>query len=257
MIKRVIREQINNNKIIFRLYSHLRFFNEFIRMSNLSPEKISLFLKVQPFTMVSLHRLLNVYNLSEKVEKDRLKGAFVECGTWKGGCMAVMAYNAKRAKSNRKIWLFDSFEGLPEPTIKDGRSAWKFAHRRNSGSLKSIKKNVASVKDVNRIFSKLGINRKNVIIRKGWFQDTLPLAKKEIDQISILRLDGDWYESTKTCLENLYDKVSPNGFIIIDDFWTWEGCKKAVYEFIAERRLRIRFHKIDSCAVYFQKPRKQ
>jgi O-methyltransferase len=254
MIKKVIKEQINNNEIIFRLYSNLRFFKELLKMDNLAPEKIRLFLKVKPYTMVSLHRLLNVYDLSEKIEKSRLNGAFVECGTWKGGCVAVMAYNAKKAKSNRKIWLFDSFEGLPEPTKNDGQGAWKFANKKKSGSLKSIKKNVASIKDVTRIFSELGIDRKTVIIRKGWFQYTLPQAKKEIGQISVLRLDGDWYESTKICLENLYDKVISKGFIIIDDFWSWEGCKKAVCEFIEKRQLKIKFRKIDNCAVYFQKP---
>ena len=253
MIREKVQNKITKNEILFKAYSNLRFLIQIIKIRNLNLKKLRLFLKVKPYTMISLHRLLNIYELSESVEKNKLKGAFVECGVWKGGCSAVMAYVAKKVKSNRKIWLFDSFEGLPEPTGKDGTRAKNFASNRTSGSLKTINKNVGTIQHVKRIFSKLRINMTNVNIRKGWFQHTLPKAKKEIGDIAILRLDGDWYESTKVCLENLYDPVVQGGFVVIDDYGTWEGCKKAVDEFFKKRNLKVKLIKTDNTEFYFKK----
>lgn len=218
-------------------------------------EKLNLFWKVSSYTMVGYGGLSNIYNLSQFVEKNKVEGAFVECGVWRGGCSAVMAYVAQKAKSNRKMWLFDSFEGLPEPTAKDGNRAQKYASNRVTGKLSTIGMCVSPLEILERLFfSELNINRKNVIIEKGWFQDTLPKAKERIGHIAILRLDGDWYESTKCCLNNLYDNVVSGGFIIIDDYRRWEGCRLAVDEFLRKRDLNPNLLKIDSNSMtYFQK----
>lgn len=253
MIKRVIRNSITKNEILFETYSNLRFLIQIIKTSSLNPKELKLFLKVKPYTMVSLYRLQNIYKLARTVEKNSLVGAFVECGVWRGGCSAVMAYAAKEAQSNRKIWLFDSFRGLPEPTKKDGSRARVFSSNRTSGSLRTINKNVGTVMHVKKILSKLNVDINNVEIRKGWFQNTLPKAKKEIENIAILRLDSDWYESTKACLENLYDLVVKGGFVVIDDYGTWEGCRKAVDNFIKKRGLRVKLIWVDNAEVYFKK----
>lgn len=238
--------------IITNMYYNLCL--DILKFSGLNFKKMWLHMKVRPYTMVPSSGLNNAYELSKDVEKKGLKGSFVECGVYNGGCIALMAYIAKKAKSNRKIWLFDSFEGLPEPSKKDGGKAKKFASNKDSGKLKSIGKNVGSINKAKEILRKLNIDDKNVIIRKGWFQHTIPLTKNEIGPIAILRLDGDWYESTKICLENLYDLVISGGYIIIDDYDAWEGCKKAVDEFFDKRSIETKLNKIDQGALFFQKP---
>lgn len=218
-------------------------------------KKIHLLRKVRPYAAVSYIKLSNAYELSKLIEKNKIDGAFVECGVWKGACIGVMAYVANKYKSNRKIWLFDSFKGLPEPMEKDGTRAIKFASNRSSGKLSSINQFIATIEDVHKVlFSLLKLDKKNVIIEKGWFQYTLPKAKEKIGNISILRIDADWYESTKCCLDNLYDNIISGGYIIIDDYNFWEGCQKAVDEFLENRNINARLNKIDGIGVWFQKP---
>lgn len=241
-IKKIIK------KILYYLEVFVKNLNDF--------SKMVLFFKIHPYTMVSYDGLSNVYNLSKKVERDKLKGAFVECGVWKGGCAAIMGFVAEKEKSGRKTWLFDSFEGLPEPSAEDGEKAKDYASGRMSGKLSTIEKCVGPLEDVKRIFFDiLKINPINIIIEAGWFQDTLLKAKNRIGSIAILRLDGDWYESTKCCLDELYDIVIPGGYVIIDDYVYWEGSKKAVDEFMAKNNIKADLVKIDFTAVYFQKPK--
>ena len=184
--------------------------------------------------MVSGPRLRNVYELAQTAAREHVDGAFVECGVWRGGCAALMAYAAGE-RSRRRIWLFDSFEGLPEPTEKDGDRAIVYASYRATGALRSIDLNTAAPEDALEAMARLGIDHSRVVIRKGWFQETVPAAAAEIGPIAVLRLDGDWYESTKVCLEHLYDLVVPGGFVILDDYDAWEGCRRATDEFLAAR----------------------
>ena len=207
-------------------------------------KRLNLFRKTYPYTMVGYARLSNAYELAQRVEQAGMQGAFVECGVWRGGCIATMAAVAKRANSSRDIWLFDSFEGLPEPTELDGPRAQEYVGRY-----------AAPVKDVERIlFSRLKINPNNVHIVKGWFQDTLPAFKDEIGPIAILRLDGDWYESTRCCLENLYDQIVPSGYVILDDYGCWEGCKIATDEFLQHFNINVTLTEIDRKGRFFRKP---
>ncbi|MFC1630144.1 TylF/MycF/NovP-related O-methyltransferase [Patescibacteria group bacterium] len=251
----MIRTIIKKNQTIVSMYRKLIFYKNCLTKDAFNFKKWVLFEKVYPYTMISYERLSNVYDLSRLIEKEKKEGSFVECGVWKGGCAAVMAFIADRAKSNRKVWLFDSFEGLPEPTDKDGGLAKKYAKNKTSGKLLSINECVGPLEDVKKIFfSELKINKKNIVIKKGWFQDTLPEAKDKIGPISILRLDADWYESTKSCLDALYDKIVCGGYVVIDDYGHWEGTKKAVDEFLRERGLNPTLIKIDYTGIYFKKP---
>ncbi len=170
---------------------------------------------VQPYTMVGFERLMNAYDTVKRAEEKRLPGALVECGVFKGGSAAVMTM---AGSPQRTIWLFDSFEGLPEPTAEDGELAVDYSGHRVTGALEPIGQCVGPLDVVKELFfEKLAIDPSRVAIRQGWFQDTLPAARHEIGPIAVLRLDGDWYESTKVCLDNLYDLVVPGGFVIIDD----------------------------------------
>ncbi|MBN2368649.1 class I SAM-dependent methyltransferase [Candidatus Woesearchaeota archaeon] len=213
--------------------------------------KLWLFWKVRDYTMLGFAKLSNIYELSKLAEKRNIKGAFVECGTYKGGGVAVMAYNSHMAGSKRKIWLFDSFEGLPEPTKDDGKRVMSIYGK----NAKDADMCIASVEDVKEIFFRiLKLDKKNVEIRKGWFNDTLPKARKEIGDIAILRLDSDWYESEKCCLENLYDNVVKGGFVILDDYNTWAGSKKALDEFLKKRGIKADIIMKKMSVTYFVKP---
>jgi hypothetical protein len=123
-----------------------------------------------------------------------------------------------------------------------------------SGALSPVGTNMASVDEVRTLlFKKLRLKEDNITIVKGWFQNTLPVYRDRMGAIAILRIDGDWYESTKVCLESLYDNVVNEGYIIIDDYGFYPGCKKAVDEFLERRRLKVQLIKTDYSRVYFKK----
>lgn len=248
------KKALKNIQPLFHLYLKCIDLWNLFRVARFDFQKLRLFFRVRPYTMVPYEGVNNVYDLSTFVEEKKMPGAFVECGVWKGGCSAVMAETAKKAGAGRLTWLFDSFEGLPEPTAIDGAEAKKMAEDHVTGELKPIGQLVGTLGNVQEIFTKLKIDSQKVRIVKGWFQNTLPQNKVNIGPISLLRLDGDWYESTKTCLENLFDQVVPGGFIIIDDYGHWEGCQKAVDAFLGTRRLNVDLKKAGYAVVYFQKP---
>jgi hypothetical protein len=198
------------------------------RAAFFDPDLIRVFDMVRPYTMLSGAQLHNAVEAVRYVNQQPIGGALVECGVWRGGCSALMAWIGRP----RTIWLFDSFEGLPEPGPFDGQEAKQFAG-----------KVVASEHDVQEIFTRLGVNG---TVRKGWFETTVPQASREIGPIAVLRLDGDWYESTKVCLENLFDLVSPGGVVIVDDYDRWQGCRRAVDEFMTSRTIAPNFRRIST-----------
>ncbi len=203
--------------------------------------------KVQSYTMVSREPLITLYQQVRHCELKDIEGCYVECGTWKGGSGGIMAIASKQYQVKpRHIHLFDSFEDIcePDPFI-DGQKAIneskKFANLKAeeiSGRLKPMKGfyddfgGHGTEEDVKRLLiDELSYPSKFLQIHKGWFQETLPSIESKIGKIAILRIDGDWYKSTRTCLEHLYKHVSIGGFIIIDDYACYEGCTKAVDEF--------------------------
>ncbi|MBI5401588.1 class I SAM-dependent methyltransferase [Candidatus Wolfebacteria bacterium] len=199
------------------------------------PSKLYLFKTVSPYTRLKYATLSNVYDLANDIERRKAPGAYVECGVWKGGGAAVMGAVAKKFGSERMTWYFDSFEGMPEPTEKDKSGRGK---KWLTGDIMGdvLKASVADVEEV--AYYRLNLSRDKNIIIKGWFQDTLPKTKQRIGQIAILRLDGDWYESTMTALTELYDQVVQGGYVIIDDYGAWEGCRRAVHEFLDNRSIK-------------------
>jgi hypothetical protein len=145
----------------------------------------------------------------------------------------------------RTVWLFDSFQGMPEVTAEDSTGVGGDAADAHVG------KEVGDVKRVKRVLTRVGANMKRVRIVSGWFQDTFPMVA--IQQIAILNIDVDWYESVKLCLETFYDTVVPGGFISFDDYGHWPGCRKAVDEFFQGRKLPYKLHQVDYTAHWFQK----
>ncbi len=233
----------------------LVFGSQAVLANPLDIKKIQLFKDIYPYTMVGYARVANVYDVAQDIISQGIQGALVECGVWRGGLVGIMATLAQKEAKGRRTWLFDSFEGLPEPTELDGVKAKSYASSKSEGKLASIQQCVGTLEDVSRLlFDILKLDKKNIIFKKGWFQNTLPLEKGIIGSIALLRLDGDWYESTKCCLENLYDNVVKGGYIIIDDYGCWEGCRKAVDEFLQQRQIKVEIIPIDKDGVYFKKP---
>ena len=174
------------------------------------------------FTMVSKERLENLYNQCKKFNNTNY--SFVECGVAKGGCLAMMKFASGK---NNRIFGFDSFEGMPDITKEDLGD-----YNKTDPSYWVGKLNEAGITSVYNTFSNLKINTTNVKLIKGFFEDTINVdVVNQIGKIAILRLDNDWYKSTKFCIETLYNNVIEGGAIIIDDYGTFIGCKQAIDEF--------------------------
>jgi O-methyltransferase len=211
--------------------------------------------QVRRHTMTTAERSRTLWDLCQKVLEQNVPGVFVECGVWRGGSAAIMGLAAQNRSPIRPLHLFDSFEGLPEPGPEDGAKAVEYSGGRSSGKLVSISKCQAGLELVRTfLFQQIGLNPKDVVFHAGWFSDTIPAAARQVGPIAILRLDGDWYASTQVCLEHLYPMLSPGGVVIMDDYYCWEGCKKATDEYRQKHGITAPFRKADEECCYWIKP---
>lgn len=203
--------------------------------------------KSKKFTMTSKERMYALYKSVEYIIKNNISGDFVECGVWRGGSTMLIAYTLFELNiTDRKIYLYDTFEGMTQPTEFDHMVAnnkvrasakWKKEQKKDHNkwcyaSLSEVKSNMAS--------TKYPIN--NIVFIKGKVEETIP--KTIPSKISILRLDTDWYESTNHELIHLFPILSKNGVLIIDDYGYWAGSKKAVDEYFSNRQILL--NRIDS-----------
>jgi len=185
--------------------------------------RMRLLRQVAPNTKISREKLSRLCDLARQIDRDKIRGAIVECGVYKGGGAAVMT---RCASPDREVFLFDSFEGLPPPTANDGQLAQS---QYQAGWCAS------SEDDVRALFTELGLLGPRVHFVRGWFHETFPVTR--VGPIALLHVDADWYESVKLCLERFWDDVARGGFVVFDDYGRWEGCTRAVDEFLAVRRL--------------------
>jgi O-methyltransferase len=209
--------------------------NEYLRHKAISS-------KFRPFTMVP--EVLYIDNLELAALIRHIPGDVVECGVWRGGMIAGIA---ELLGSSRKYWLFDSFEGLPAAQEIDGPAAIQY---QNDPHGKWYFNNCTAEETYARQAMQLA-DRHNVEFVKGWFNDTV--SRADVRKIALLRLDGDWYESTITCLEALYPKMSEGGIVIIDDYHTWDGCAKAVHDFLSRRSIADRIRQSHNGIAYIIK----
>jgi hypothetical protein len=222
---------------------------------------------VRSHTMLSYERLITLYQQAAHCERARVPGCFVECGTWKGGAVAIMALaNLRHGDRRRPLHLFDSFEGIPEPdegadgekAAREVRSVGGAARGRLSpveGFYERFADGVGTL-EINRRLMEEIVRYDPAYLRyhKGWFQDTVPRDAAGVGPVAILRLDGDWYASTKVCLEHLYGNVVPGGFVVVDDYGHYPGCRKAVDEFLEREGIRPFLTHIDYTGRYWIKP---
>jgi len=196
-------------------------------------------------TMIGLKRLANVRQLAEDVVSNRVAGDFMETGVWRGGaCIMMRAVMAAYAVNDRRVWLADSFEGLPPPSpeIYPADADEKFHE------FKELSVSMEQVKDN---FRKYGLLDDQVQFLKGWFKDTLP--DSPVENLALLRLDGDLYESTILPLDALYDRVAVGGYVIVDDYHVVKGCQQAVHDFWTKREIKPDVVEIDGVGIYWKK----
>jgi O-methyltransferase len=218
--------------------------------------------RIRAHSMLPYVRLHSLYAQAVYCERAGIAGGFVECGVWKGGAMGLMALaNQAHGRARRELHLFDSFAGIPEPDeAVDGARAVGEARAAGGGTqgrlvaLANLYESDGTL-DVNRALLEdaIGYDPAHVHFHAGWFQNTLPRDAASLGPIAILRLDGDWYASTKICLDHLFDRVVAGGFVIVDDYGRYEGCRRATDEFLRARGIETFLHRIDSEARYWIK----
>ncbi len=205
-------------------------------------------------SMCPLNRFENIESCIVDVLKHGIPGDLIETGVWRGGATIFMRAVLKiHEVTDRVVWVADSFEGLPEP---DAEQFPREAQVHNGLVMKGVYHHFAvGLEDVQRNFRAYGLLDDQVRFLKGWFKDTLPTAP--IDSLAVMRLDGDYYESTRDGLLNLYDKLSVGGYVIIDDYGEdhWTYCRRAVDEFRSLRNIDDPMIRVDSKCYYWQRTR--
>ncbi len=196
-------------------------------------------------TMIGMLRLNNLQYCVEDVINNRIPGDLIETGVWRGGATIFMRAILKAYdESNRKVWVSDSFEGLPETEesmyTEDHDLHW----------LSKIEPLAVSEEQVRENFSRYGLLDDQVVFLKGWFRDTLPTAP--IEKLAVLRMDGDLYESTMDALINLYPKLSRGGYAIVDDYFI-PSCRKAIHDYRDREGITDKIIQIDTQGVYWQR----
>jgi O-methyltransferase len=196
-------------------------------------------------TMIGIKRLDNIQFCVESVLKDTIDGDFIETGVWRGGaCIFMRGILAAYGNKEKKVFVADSFDGLPKPDEK------KYPLEKGNTFYK-IRKMAVSQEVVEQNFQRYGLLDEQVVFLKGWFKDTLPVAP--VDKLSILRLDGDMYGSTWEALTSLYPKLQSGGYCIVDDYGAMDGCRKAVDDFRLKYKIIDDIKEIDWTGRYWRK----
>jgi O-methyltransferase len=199
----------------------------------------------QALTMVGRQRLRNFRTLIEAAIDKDVPGDIIEAGVWRGGAaILARAVLAARGVTDRKVIVADSFEGLPPPSEQYPLDAGSRNH--------TYEQLAVSLEEVQANFARFALLDEQVVFVKGWFSDTMPLI--EAERLAILRLDGDLYVSTIDPLVHLYDRLSPGGWVILDDWAVSPPVQQAVRDFFAPRGPMPSVQLIDRVGVYFEKP---
>jgi O-methyltransferase len=197
-------------------------------------------------TMIGTKRLDNVVDACVTAVLDGVPGDFVETGVWRGGTTILMrGVLAALGDTERQVWVADSFEGLPVP---DGE-AYPADEGLDWSHVEVLKVGADAVR---ANFERYGLLDERVHLLEGWFCDTLPEAP--IERLSVLRLDGDLYQSTMDALVSLEPKVSSGGFVLVDDYGGWEPCRAAVDDYRSAQGITAPIHTVDWTGVWWRKP---
>jgi O-methyltransferase len=190
--------------------------------------------------MLSCINLFFLQELARRSDALELRGDFVECGVYRGGSAGVLGYQAMRSPANRRLRLYDAFAGMPAASKRDDDYS-----RSLQGQF------VGSEAQTRRILHRLGVAESRYEIVRGWFEDTLPRAEPR--PVSLLHVDCDFYDPVKLTLETFYPLVERNGFIVLNDYGAFAGCRAAADEFLDKTGAQGSLNQIDQDAYYFQK----
>jgi O-methyltransferase len=210
--------------------------------------------RVGPYTMTTPPRIYALARAVEYVAARSIPGAIVECGVWRGGSMMAAALTLLRlGVTDRELYLYDTFAGMPPPseadTTRSGeRAADLLAHEDEDSHIWAI----ASLADVREAVLSVGYPKERIHFVEGLVENTLPANAP--DEIALLRLDTDWYASTKHELVHLYPRLTPGGVLILDDYGHWQGARGAVDEYLAENGAKLLLNRIDGTARIAVKP---
>lgn len=197
-------------------------------------------------TMTSRERLYAVYQAARYLAEARIEGDFVECGVWRGGSamMAALSF-AAAGDASRRLWLYDTFEGMPAPSAEDTASWEADPHeewaRNQRGPINEWC--YSPLEEVRMHMASTGVDSDRLEYVQGKVEDTLPSRAPE--RVALLRLDTDWYESTRHELVHLFPRVVRGGVIIVDDYGHWPGVRRAVDEYVAEHGVHLLLQRID------------
>jgi O-methyltransferase len=239
-----------------------RFFREIgYEISRYEPEKcppdfraeeIDIVKAVRPWTMTGPERIYALIQALRYVSANGIAGDIIECGVWKGGSMAAVARTLLQINdAKRDLYLFDTFEGMTDPTSKDTDHSGTLAANRMKEN-PGIKCDGAPLEGVKRVLIDTGYPKEKIHFVQGKVEETIPDSAP--NSISLLRLDTDWYESTKHELIHLFPRLSPGGVIIIDDYGHWRGCRQACDEYFSEKHVSILLNRIDDTGRIAVKP---
>ncbi len=229
-----------------RLGSSVRLGDSLRSRLDIEPDARRIIETVRPYTMTSPERIYALIQAVKYVVRGRIEGDIVECGVWRGGSMMAVAQTLLSLnETNRHLYLFDTFEGMPEPSEQDvdvhGRRASLLlrAGRRTRDSTRAFE----SQESVRANLATIRYPQDCIEFVKGKVEDTVPGQAPAV--ISLLRLDTDWYESTRHELAHLYPRLSSGGVLIIDDYGHWQGARRAVDEYVSEHNVAVLLNRID------------
>ena len=213
---------------------------------------------VRPYSMVADEAILFAMKAVLDAIAGNVVGQVVECGTWRGGTSMAMMLAQKTflGRVRRPVHMLDSFEGLPPVEERDGRLARLYQERKLDPAWYHDNCRVG-LDEVMTGLRQVGLQEGEFVVRKGWFDATVPALARDLEgeRICVLRLDGDWYKSTAICLEHLVPLVSPGGTVIVDDYYDWDGCARATHDYLSRTDQPFRIRQIGpGLGAYFVKP---
>ena len=213
---------------------------------------------VRPFTMTSSERIWSLLKAVDYIVDQPIPGDFVECGVWRGGSVMAMAHRLQeRGQTDRNLWLYDTYEGMTPPTQEDieattGATAQQLLEATDIADGNNVWC-VADLDDVTANITSTGYPLDHVTFVKG--DVAVTLHEQAPESIALLRLDTDWYESTRVGLELLYPRLALGGVCILDDYGHWQGARKAVDDYFDQQGFRPLMHPIDFSGRIFLKTR--
>ena len=218
-----------------------------IQFPDALPWQLEIIDSVKPFTMTSTERIFALINAVQYVCQNNVAGDFVECGVWKGGSSAAIAKTLMHLNvTDRMLWMYDTFDGMSQPTESDvdlqGQTAEDLLEQQDVAESASVWCR-SPLEEVKSTMAATGYPRAQIQFVQGKVEDTLPELSPA--EVALLRLDTDWYESTKCELEILFPNLIPGGVLIIDDYGHWQGCRKAVDEYFTAHKVSMLLNRID------------